>query len=119
MTCGLLNDLLVASGVDSPLAQSLSIGGERGSLAMRHIDTDADGNVFAKTGTLNPSTALSGFVLSADEPGTFVTFAYISNAEIVDSSVRDGQEPFVEELTEYPEAPPAEALDPLDPIPLN
>lgn len=119
LTCGLLNDLLVAAGIDSPLAQSLSIGGERGSLALRHVDTAADGNVFAKTGTLNPSTALSGYVVSAAEPGTFVTFAYISNAEIVDNSVRDVQEPFVEELSEYPEAPAADLLDPLEPIPLS
>lgn len=119
LTCGLLNEILVASGIDSPLAQSLSIGGERGSLALRHVDTDADGNVFAKTGTLNPSTALSGFVVSAEEPDTVVTFAYISNAEIVDASVRDVQEPFVEELTEYPDAPAIEVLDPLEPVPLS
>lgn len=119
VTCGLLNEILVASGIDSTLARSLSIGGERGSLALRHVDTDADGNVFAKTGTLNPSTALSGYVISADDPDTVITFAYISNAEIVDASVRDGQEPFVEELVEYPEAPPTDELDPLDPLPLG
>ncbi len=119
LTCGLLNSILVASGIDSTLAQSLSIGGERGSLALRHVDTDADGNVFAKTGTLNPSTALSGFVVSADEPDTVITFAYISNAQIVDASVRDVQEPFVEELTEYPEAPTTDVLDPKEPIPLG
>lgn len=119
VTCTLLNDILVTSGIDSPLARSLSIGGERGSLALRHVDTDADGNVFAKTGTLNPSTALSGYAVSTDEPDTVVTFSYISNAEIVDASVREVQEPFVEELTEYPEAPPTEELDPLDPVPLR
>ncbi len=119
VTCSLLNEILVTSGIDSPLARSLSIGGERGSLALRHVDTDADGNVFAKTGTLNPSTALSGFVVSADDPDTVITFAYISNAEIVDASVRDGQEPFIEELTEYPEAPPTDELDPLEPLPLG
>ena len=119
LTCGLLNEVLTASGIDSPLAQSLSIGGERGSLAFRHVDTDADGNVFAKTGTLNPSTALSGFVVSVDEPDTVLTFAYISNAELVAATVRDVQEPFIEELTEYPEAPATEVLDPFEPIPLN
>jgi len=119
LTCALLDGLLVASSFDSPLAQSLSIGGERGSLAQRHVDTDADGNVFAKTGTLNPSTALSGFVLSADEPDTILSFAYVSNAELVAATVRDLQEPFIEDLTEYPEAPPTDALDPLDPIPLS
>lgn len=119
LTCGLLNEVLIVSGIDSPLAQSLSIGGERGSLAFRHVDTDADGNVFAKTGTLNPSTALSGFVISADEPDTVLTFAYISNAELVAATVRDVQEPFIEDLTEYPEAPPTDVLDPLEPIPLG
>lgn len=119
LTCALLNEILVASGVDSPLVQSLSIGGERGSLALRHVDTDADGNVFAKTGTLNPSTALSGFVISADEPETVLTFAYISNAELVAATVRDVQEPFIEDLTEYPEAPATDVLDPLEPIPLS
>lgn len=119
LTCGLLNEILKASGIDSPLAQSLSIGGERGSLALRHVDTDADGNVFAKTGTLNPSTALSGFVISADEPDTVLTFAYISNAELVASTVREVQEPFIEDLTEFPEAPTTDELDPLEPIPLS
>ncbi len=119
LTCGLLNEILIASGIDSPLAQSLSIGGERGSLAFRHVDTDADGNVFAKTGTLNPSTALSGFVVSADEPDTVLTFAYISNAELVAATVRDVQEPFLEHLVDYPEAPPTDVLDPLEPIPLS
>lgn len=119
LTCTLLNDILVASGIDSPLGQSLSIGGERGSLAFRHVDTDADGNVFAKTGTLNPSTALSGFVMSPDDPDTVLTFAYISNAELVAATVRDVQEPFIEDLTEYPEAPPTVELDPLDPVPIN
>ncbi len=119
LTCAFLNDILVDSGIESPLGQSLSIGGERGSLALRHVDTDADGNVFAKTGTLNPSTALSGFVLSSDDPDTVLTFAYISNAELVAATVRDVQEPFIEDLTEYPEAPPTIELDPLDPLPLN
>ncbi len=119
LTCSLLNEILIASGIDSPLAQSLSIGGERGSLAFRHVDTDADGNVFAKTGTLNPSTALSGFVISADEPDVVLTFAYISNAELVAATVRDVQEPFIEDLTEYPEAPSTDVLDPLEPIPLS
>lgn len=119
LTCTLLNGLLVDAGFDSAFAQSLSIGGERGSLALRHVDTDADGNVFAKTGTLNPSTALSGYVLSSVDDDTVLTFAYISNAELVAATVRDVQEPFIEDLIEYPEAPPVDALDPLDPIPLS
>ena len=116
VTCAFLNDLLTLAGFDSPFAESLSIGGERGSLEGRHVDTDADGHVFAKTGTLNPSTALSGYIVSPSEPDTILTFSYISNSDFVDPAVRDFQEPFVEDLTTYPQAPPIEDLDPLDPV---
>lgn len=118
LTCALINDLLNEAGLDSALGQSLSIGGERGSVALRHEGTDADGNVYVKTGTLNPSTALSGFVVSPDNPDVVITFSYISNATLVAQSLRDLQEPFVESLTTYPDAPPIEVLDPADPIPV-
>ena len=116
LTCAFLNDLLVDQGIDSVLAQSLSIGGERGSLAFRHVDTPGDGNIFAKTGTLNPSTALSGYVVSPLEPDVVLTFAYISNADLVNEGVRGFQEDFVESLTTYPDAPAIELIDPLDTV---
>ncbi len=117
VTCAMLNDLLVVSGVDSLLASSLSIGGERGSLALRHVDTDADGNLLAKTGTLNSTTALSGFLISPIDDETVLTFSYLTNAELIGEPVIELQEPFIEDLTTYPDAPPTVELDPEDPVP--
>jgi D-alanyl-D-alanine carboxypeptidase/D-alanyl-D-alanine-endopeptidase (penicillin-binding protein 4) len=117
VTCSFLNDLLVSAGFDSPLAQSLSIGGERGSLAGRHDLGIADGLLYAKTGTLNPSTALSGYLISADDPDVVLTFSYISNADFVNPPIVDLQEPFIDQLVTYPDAPDLEVLDPLDPVP--
>ncbi len=117
LTCPFLNDLLTVAGFDSILSRSLAIGGERGSLALKHVDTVTDGNLFAKTGTLNPTTALSGFLVSPEDPDVVLLFSYISNAELVGQEVKDLQEPFIESLTNYPDAPDIEVLDPLDPVP--
>jgi serine-type D-Ala-D-Ala carboxypeptidase/endopeptidase (penicillin-binding protein 4) len=45
---------------------SLSIAGKDGTLRHRMIGTNAEGNVFAKTGTLNGVSALSGYVIDKD-----------------------------------------------------
>lgn len=45
---------------------SLAIAGKDGTLRKRMIGTDAEGNVFAKTGTLNSVSALSGYVIDKD-----------------------------------------------------
>ncbi|HEY3250801.1 MAG TPA: D-alanyl-D-alanine carboxypeptidase/D-alanyl-D-alanine-endopeptidase [Ignavibacteria bacterium] len=45
---------------------SLSIAGKDGTLKKRMIGTEAEGNVFAKTGTLNGVSALSGYVIDKD-----------------------------------------------------
>jgi PBP4 family serine-type D-alanyl-D-alanine carboxypeptidase len=61
----------------SPLLAGLPIGGETGTLAERFIDTapNAIGLVRAKTGTLNGTTNLAGFVQSADHEYIFVIIA--------------------------------------------
>ena len=48
------------------LYQTLPIGGKDGTLAHRMIGTEAEGNVHAKTGTLNSVSALAGFAVSRD-----------------------------------------------------
>jgi D-alanyl-D-alanine carboxypeptidase/D-alanyl-D-alanine-endopeptidase (penicillin-binding protein 4) len=45
---------------------SLSIAGKDGTLRKRMIGTDAEGNVYAKTGTINSVSALSGYVIDKD-----------------------------------------------------
>ncbi len=117
VTCRLLSSLLMAAGTDSVLADSLSIGGVRGSLIGRHVGTAATGNVYAKTGTLNNVTALSGIVHSPVEPGTSLVFAYIANGELAgqDEVLRGLQEPFVEGLATYPAGPSLASLLPLPP----
>jgi D-alanyl-D-alanine carboxypeptidase/D-alanyl-D-alanine-endopeptidase (penicillin-binding protein 4) len=46
--------------------KSLSIAGVDGTLRKRMIGTEAEGNVHAKTGTLNSVTTLSGYAISRD-----------------------------------------------------
>ncbi len=115
MTCDFLNDLLLAAGPNSDFVRSLSIGGERGSLAGRHVDTSVDGNLFAKTGTLNSATALSGVLESPLDPDVDLSFSYISNAELIARELPGLQEPFIEQLATYPDAPSIDDLDPLPP----
>lgn len=117
LTCDLLTAVLLSAGIDSPLAQGLSIGGVRGSLIARHVESIANGNVYAKTGTLNDVTALSGYVASPSEPGTTLTFAYVVNGELAgqDERIRGLQEPFVDALATYPAGVRIDSLMPLPP----
>ncbi len=119
LTCSLMADVLNTAGPDSVLGKSLSVAGQRGSLAIRHTDSDALGQVYAKTGTLNGSTALSGFVLSPVDPDVVATFAYLVNGELagVNEAIRGLQEPFVDELAKYPQGPSVSDLGPLPVIP--
>ncbi len=118
LTCGLLTALLTDAGIGSAFGQGLSIGGVRGSLIGRHVATAATGNVFAKTGTLNDVSALSGYVASSTDPATTLTFAYIVNGELAgqDERIRGLQEPFVEQLALYPAGGTIEQLSPFAPL---
>ena len=118
LACQAMAAVLANTGPDSPLGRSLAIGGVRGSLLNRFVDTPAAGDVLAKTGTLNDAIALSGFVRSATTDETYLAFAHVANGEfiITDESVRDLQDDFVVALTTYPGAPAIEDLSPLEPV---
>jgi D-alanyl-D-alanine carboxypeptidase/D-alanyl-D-alanine-endopeptidase (penicillin-binding protein 4) len=45
---------------------SLSIAGKDGTLKKRMAGTEAEGNIYAKTGTLNGVSALSGYAIDKD-----------------------------------------------------
>ena len=117
LTCQAMSAILADAGPESALAQSMAVAAERGSLLQRFVDTPAAGEVLAKTGTLNDATALSGYVHSATDPDTHVTFAFVANEEfiITDEAIRALLDTFVVSLTGYPAGPTIEDLSPLPP----
>jgi D-alanyl-D-alanine carboxypeptidase/D-alanyl-D-alanine-endopeptidase (penicillin-binding protein 4) len=56
---------------------ALPIGGVDGTIGSRMRDTPAQGNVRAKTGTVDRSRALSGYVTTAD--GRLLLFSFQTN----------------------------------------
>ena len=56
---------------------SLSIAGKDGTLKKRMIGTEAEGNVYAKTGTINSVSALSGYVI--DKNNEVLIFYIVMN----------------------------------------
>ena len=67
---------------------SLPIGGTDGTLASRFSTPTAKGQVFAKTGTLNETTALSGYVQAAS--GKMLAFSVLVNDHSPDSNAHIG-----------------------------
>ena len=121
LTCTALTSVLASAGPNTPFGQSLSISGERGSLLIKFVDTPAEGNVLAKTGTLRNVRALSGYVQSStdSDPDTYVSFAFILNDDMVIEGDVDVflQTPLVTALTTYPAGPNVSSISPLDPAP--
>ena len=110
VTCDLLAAILETNGRDSELASGLPVAGETGTLRTRFLGTDAKGRLRAKSGFLNQSTALSGFVDTI--PGTVVTFAYIGNDDFVTQQEVNLQEQLAEALVDYPQGVDITALEP-------
>jgi len=115
LTCGALGAILQKAGPDSVLRDSMAISATRGTLINKFVDTPAAGLIWAKTGTLRDTRALSGYAESALEPGSWATFAYIVNQELVpeDLFLTDS---LVEALVNYPAGPTIEELSPLAPV---
>lgn len=57
--------------------ETLPVGGVDGTLARRFKGTALEGRVFAKTGTLNATNALSGYMLG--KSGRMLTFSMLAN----------------------------------------
>lgn len=114
LTCQILTDLMITAQPHSVFADSLSIAGERGSIAGRFAESPAAGYVYAKTGTLNNSAALSGYVYPPHDDTLWLSFSYVANGETIGLSteLRESERPFVEALARYPEAPSLAELGP-------
>ena len=70
---------------------SLSIAGKDGTLKKRMTGTEAEGNVFAKTGTLNGVSALSGYVIDKDSE-ILIFYVVMNGFSGNASSMRDVQD---------------------------
>jgi D-alanyl-D-alanine carboxypeptidase/D-alanyl-D-alanine-endopeptidase (penicillin-binding protein 4) len=62
--------------------RSLAVAGESGTLADRMRGTAAQGDVHAKTGTLNVASSLSGYVTAAN--GHLLAFSILTNGDPLD-----------------------------------
>ncbi len=67
--------------------ETLPIAGKDGTLSRRFIGTPLEGRLFAKTGSLNASNTLAGFISA--KSGRTLTFASFANDMPQDKSVRD------------------------------
>jgi D-alanyl-D-alanine carboxypeptidase/D-alanyl-D-alanine-endopeptidase (penicillin-binding protein 4) len=107
LTCDLLVRVLDAAGPDSVIAKALPVAGQKGTLLRRMRRTVAEGNVFAKTGTLGTVTSLAGF--EKTRRGDVVTFAFIQNGPKINTALQDR---LAEQLYEFPDAPDLNDLVP-------
>jgi len=110
VTCRLLLRILDRAGPTSPLAAALPIAGKTGTLKPRFLGTAAIDRLRAKTGTLDDTSALSGFV--ATIPGSTVTFAYVANGRIVNKSQLQVEQDLGIDLVGYPQGVEVPAIGP-------
>jgi D-alanyl-D-alanine carboxypeptidase/D-alanyl-D-alanine-endopeptidase (penicillin-binding protein 4) len=95
-TCAALVALLSATPVADDLRDLLPVAGRDGTLATQLLDTEADGRLQAKTGTLTDVKALTGRQPGADRRD--VDFSLVLNGEGVDEP--EFYEPIWQELVE-------------------
>jgi serine-type D-Ala-D-Ala carboxypeptidase/endopeptidase (penicillin-binding protein 4) len=117
-TCQLVLDALVRDGAKGPLAASLPIAAQTGTLSTRMVNTPAAGRVHAKTGALTGVGGLSGWVLPPANAagGPPLVFSFLING-LPTRAVGEAMEDRIGViLAGYPQAPP---LDGLGPLPLG
>lgn len=115
LSCALLAELLVREGPAGTVADGLARPGEPGTLRDRLLAQDLRDRVRAKTGTLRPVTALSGWLLT--RPEADLGFAFVINTP--DRQVGDAdlalQSRLLQAMLDYPSAPPLPELSPAAP----
>jgi D-alanyl-D-alanine carboxypeptidase/D-alanyl-D-alanine-endopeptidase (penicillin-binding protein 4) len=84
-------------------------GGDSGTLSKRLGGTPLEGNLRAKTGSLNGVTGLTGIV---DMGGRPVRFAFLANDSFSEGEGVSLREEAATIISRFPEAPPDDALVP-------
>jgi D-alanyl-D-alanine carboxypeptidase/D-alanyl-D-alanine-endopeptidase (penicillin-binding protein 4) len=91
------------AGTGGPLAASLPIANQTGTLAPFFAGNPLAGKLRAKTGTLTGAKALSGFVPADD--GHTLTFAFVYNGPNARESAASLWDRFARALAAYPFRP--------------
>ena len=110
VTCRTLLDTIKSHPSTSAFFAGLPVMGRTGTLRSRLRNTDAQGKVRAKTGTLNGVSSLAGTADAAD--GSTVAFSMVFNGL---SSTGDGvavADAIISALVKFPDAPPLRQFHP-------
>lgn len=116
VTCALLSSLLAEDGADGVIAAGLARPGEDGTLDDKLLAQDLRGRVRAKTGTLRPVTALSGWLRTV--PERELAFAFVINRPGGQVTESDSalQEDLLQAMLAHPEQPDLAQLVPAPPV---
>ncbi|MBW3614237.1 MAG: D-alanyl-D-alanine carboxypeptidase/D-alanyl-D-alanine-endopeptidase [Actinobacteria bacterium] len=116
LSCSVLMEALDLAGPEGPVAAGLAVAGQTGTLATRFKGNPAEGRLRAKTGSLNFVAGLVGFVDA--QQSRKLEFALLAN-DLPDKTAtgRVLQEQVGAVLSQYPKAPPPDALRPERPRP--
>src|SRR5215207_5761922 len=103
LTCQLLLGVMDHAGATGPLAASLPVANQTGTLAPFFGGNPLAGKLRAKSGTLTGSKALTGFVPTDD--GHAVTFSFVYNGPNARESAASLWDRFARALATYPYRP--------------
>lgn len=112
VTCALISEVLQRDGSDGALAAGLARPGQEGTLDDRFQEASLRDRLRAKTGTLRPVTALSGWLDTT--AGTDLAFSFIQNRPGAQVSAADTalQTKLLESMLTYPQRPAVEEMSP-------
>jgi len=117
-TCSLLLAALVGAGRTSQLADALPVAAVSGTLQKRFVSTPVAGRLRAKTGSLDEVSSLVGWVDPAKAgAGPPVAFAVMVNGVPAQLDAARLSDRLGVALGTWPDAPPADAVDPEPPTP--
>jgi len=110
LTCQVLLGVMDHAGAAGPLAASLPIANQTGTLAPFFAGNPLAGKLRAKSGTLTGSKALTGFVPTDD--GHVLTFSFVYNGPNARESAASLWDRFARALATYPYRPDLTAFSP-------